>query len=317
MLDQLPVLGLGVSLSLGEKPSPLSLYQQADNANRPQFIEYAGLCDVNIVLEQLTPLLAEKIPLLFHPSFINFCGSFKNNSQWLDVADQHIKTVKSPWFAQDCAYCFFSQQQNYSSQLAYFIPPILNAASLAQAVERVKEVKQHIDTPVLIEPPPVTFVVGRMPVFEFFGQLAVQADCGLLLDMGHLVSYEMATGKKVMTDIHQLPLERVIELHIAGGKLMRGDESSVAPVIDDPMAQNVNKPIYIDAHENSVLDEVWAMFELMLPRLPNVKAVCFECEGIEETEVFEVLARIKALIITYSASPELVQYLSIRRSSAS
>ena len=49
----LPVLGLGVSLSLGEKPSPLSLYENTQYAFQPQFIEYAGLCDVNLLQEQL------------------------------------------------------------------------------------------------------------------------------------------------------------------------------------------------------------------------------------------------------------------------
>ena len=292
--SQFPVLGLGVSLSLGEEPSPLSLFQNTQYDVRPQFIEYAGLCDSELIKEHINPLLSAQVPLLFHPSFINFCGSFKNDDKWLATANEHIKAIQSPWFAQDCAYCFFSEGQGYSSQFAYFIPPILNAASLACAVQRVNEVQALIPTPILIEPPPVTFVVGNMPVFEFFGKLAQQSNCGLLLDMGHLVSYEMATGVQVLHSIECLPVERVIELHIAGGKLL-----------------NDSSPVYIDAHEENILDEVWHMFDSLLPLLPNVKAVCFECEGIDEAEVFSVLALIKKKIIQNSASPELVNSICI------
>ena len=289
----LPVLGLGVSLSLGEKPSPLSLYENMQHSPQPQFVEYAGLCDVNLLQSQLQPLQDAKIPLLFHPSFINFCGSLKNHSEWLNTAQEHMQAIQSPWFAQDCAYCFFSDNQGYSSQFAYFIPPILNSASLAQSVMRIHEVKAHIQAPVLIEPPPVTFVIGRMSVFDYFSQLSIEADCGLLLDMGHLVSYQLATGTSVLDDLHLLPVERVIELHIAGGRLINSDN-----------------PVYVDAHEEDVLDETWQMFDALLPHLPNIKAVCFECEGVAEEKVFSTLAIIKEKILTLSVNPELVDKVS-------
>lgn len=289
--DQLPVLGLGVSLSLGEKPSALSLFSNTQHPALPQFVEYAGLCDVSLLETQIKPLQQAQIPLLFHPSFINFCGSIENNISWLATANKHIQFIQSPWFAQDCAYCFFSEQQGYSSQYAYFIPPILNLKSLKYAVQRVKEVQIKISTPILIEPPPVTFVVGSMPVFEFFGQLAQQANCGLLLDMGHLVSYQMATGISVFDAIEHLPVERVIELHVAGGRLIHSGDA----------------PIYIDAHEYEVLDEVWEMFDEVLPLLPNLKAVCFECEGVDERQVFSVLNTMKEKIIQYAINPVLVK----------
>ena len=101
--------------------------------------------------------------MLYHPSYINFCGSFANDSAWLQTAAHHISTVQSAWFAQDCAYCFWQAGQSYSSQLGYFIPPILNEASLQLAVSRVQEVQAFMPVPVAIEPPPMTFVVGTMP----------------------------------------------------------------------------------------------------------------------------------------------------------
>ena len=296
IIKNLPVLGLGASLSLSEQPEPLQLCQpqfdhdQADNIFRPQFVEYAGLCDFSRIKNDLEPLLEANIQTLFHPSFINFCGSFENSQVWLDLANQHIAAVKSPWFAQDCAYCFWQEAYGYSSQFGFFMPPILNAASLEKAIERVKEVQAVINVPLAIEPPPVTFSIGQMPMLEFFTRLSLEADCALLLDVGHLVSYQMATGQNIIETLDKLPLDRVIEVHIAGGEVSTIEQG----------------PIYIDAHHKPIQRESWAMLKALLPLLPNLKAVCFECEGIDSATVFAQLSMIKDKLTALSINPDLV-----------
>lgn len=287
MFDHLPVLGVGVSLSLSAQPDPVALVQEAGG---PRFVEYAGQAEVERVLPEVERIRAAGVSVLFHPSYINFCGTFENSSPWLAETARHIDAVGSPWFAQDCAYCFWQEGHGYSTQLGYFLPPILNEASLQQAIARVREVKAAVPVTVAIEPPPMTFVVGHMPLFTFFGRLAHEADCALLLDMGHLVSWEMASGQRVLDAIADLPCDRVIEVHIAGGKLRQTDEG----------------PVYVDMHESTILDEVWAMLEVMLPLLPNVKALCYECEGMDHDTVMAGLQRLRGLVREHSASPALV-----------
>lgn len=291
MFDRLPILGVGASLSLSAKPDPVAL---ANSVGGPDFVEYAGAVEVDSVISEVRRIHAASIPVLFHPSYINFCGSFANDSVWLEETARHIKSVNSPWFAQDCAYCFWQQGAGYSSQLGYFIPPILNQNSLNLAIKRVKEVQAVSPVTVVVEPPPVTFVVGTMPVLRFFGELSRATDCAILLDMGHLVSYEMASGRGILEAIDELPCERVIEVHIAGGRLTSG-KSAV--------------PIYVDAHECDILGETWRMFDTMLPRLNNVKAVCYECEGVDEQVVLATLKKIRQLIKAKSSSHRLREHL--------
>lgn len=285
-LQNLPTLGIGVSLSLSAEPDPVALVQQL---NGPRFVEYAGLVDVERVLSEVQRVRAAGATVLFHPSYINFCGSFANCLEWLDATARHITAVGSPWFAQDCAYCFWGDVAGYSSQLGYFIPPILNDASLKQAIVRVQEVQARMPVPVAIEPPPMSFAVGNMPLFSFFGELSNATGCALLLDMGHLVSYEMASGCRVLDAIADLPCERVIEVHIAGGKLKQAQDG----------------PIYIDAHEADVLDATWQMLERLLPVLPNVKALCYECEGVDAETVKKTLVRLRQLVQTHSVCDAL------------
>jgi uncharacterized protein (UPF0276 family) len=150
-INQLPTLGVGASLSLSAKPDPVSLVQ---NSQGPGFVEYAGMADVDDVIDEIDRIKSTGVPVLFHPSYINFCGSFSNSNHWLKATADQIKKVGSPWFAQDCAYCFWGQGPGYSSQFGYFIPPILNKASLKRAIERVREVQAMVPVTVAIEPPP-------------------------------------------------------------------------------------------------------------------------------------------------------------------
>ncbi len=282
----LPTLGIGASLSLSSAPDPVSLVKAKGG---PSFVEYASLVDVDAIIDEIDRIRATGTPVLYHPSYINFCGSYPNSTTWLAETARHIATVGSAWFAQDVAYCFWATGAAYSTSLGYFIPPVFNQASLAKAIARVKEVQSIVPVPVAVEPPPLTFFAGSMPLFAFFGELAAQTDCAILLDMGHLVSYEMASGHKVADAIDQLPVERVIEIHIAGGRLQ----------------ETVDGPIYVDAHECTILEQTWQMLAAMLPVLPNVKAVCYECEGVQKSRVLPTLQRIRTLVRDKSASDAL------------
>jgi len=290
IFEELPALGVGASLSLSSDPDPVSLVRAKGG---PSFVEYSGLIDVDEVIDEVEKIRAAGASILFHPSYINFCGSYPNSDAWLEATAKHIDAVASPWFAQDCAYCFWEEGPGYSTQLGYFIPPIFNQNSLSLAVERVKEVQAKVPVPVAIEPPPVVFIAGSMPLFSFFGSLSKQTDSAILLDMGHLVSYEMASGRKVLDAIDELPCERVVEVHIAGGRLNEGETG----------------PIYVDAHECAIVEQTWQMFEAMLPLLPNVKAVCYECEGVNESSVLSTLKRLRKIVRGKSICKSLVATL--------
>ena len=297
LFQQLPSLGIGASLSLSSEPDPVELVRQPGG---PSFIEYAGLVDVDAVIEEVLRIQEAGAELLFHPAYINFCGSFPNSTSWLEETARHIQRINSPWFAQDLAYCFWQQGHGYSTQLGYFLPPLFNRETLKTAITRIREVQAIVPVPVAIEPPPMTFFAGSMPLLGFFGELAEATNCALLLDMGHLVSYEMASGNLITNELHLLNRERVIEVHIAGGRLETGDPE--------------REPIYIDAHDQPILDQSWQMFDQLLPTLPNLKAVCFECEGSDSKTVLHTLETITQRVEELSCSQSLLNRLRANRS---
>lgn len=283
-VTKLPLLGVGASLSLEAMPDPAQLVRARGG---PRFIEYAGRAPVGHVAAKVDEIRTHA-PVLFHPSYMHFCGTRPNETAWMKETADHVAAVGSPWFAQDCAMCF-SHEQTYSTSLGYFVPPILSEASLAVAEQRVREVQAQVPVPIALEPPPTTFVVGRMHPMAFFGGLAERTDAALLLDAGHLVSWAMVTGLSTEALLEPLPFDRVVEVHVAGGRIDGGGAEVV----------------YVDAHDRAILDETWAMFDAVLARAKNLRAVCFECEGTSADEVLRVLARVRAHVVEHSCSEEL------------
>jgi len=47
----------------------------------------------------------------------------------------------------------------------------------------------------------------------------------------------------------------------------------------------------------------------MLPELPNVKAVCYECEGVNENTVLTTLKKIRQIVKKHSVSQSLLSSL--------
>ena len=82
----------------------------------------------------------------------------------------------------------------------------------------------------------------------------------VVLDPCEAVGRALAAAGDV--DLDGFPLERVVEIHVAGGSERTTD--GFAWVEDD--------------HTPIVLADTWTIVEHVIPRAANLKAVVFECE---------------------------------------
>src|SRR3546814_3270109 len=88
---------------------------------------------------------------------------------------------------------------------------------------------------------------------EFIAEIAERADCGILLDMHNLWCNQLNGRQPVDDVLATLPLERVWEIHLAGGDAVAG--------------------YWLDAHSGLVPDPLMELCRTWFPRLPNLKAV--------------------------------------------
>ena len=93
-------------------------------------------------------------------------------------------------------------------------------------------------------------------------RLCEEADTGLLLDCAHLAIYQRMLGNAALDGLARFPLERVVEMHVAGGTEREVDG---LPFVDDD-------------HGTDILPDTWEIVEFVATRAPNLKAVVFECE---------------------------------------
>src|SRR5262249_12654603 len=102
---------------------------------------------------------------------------------------------------------------------------------------------------------------------------------GLLLDCAHLAIFQRARGLSPTTALDGFPLDRVVELHVAGGAEIDVD----------------GYPLVDDAHGPEPLPDTWQIVEAVLPRAKGLRAIVFECERNAAADVVAGFERLNRL----------------------
>jgi uncharacterized protein (UPF0276 family) len=121
----------------------------------------------------------------------------------------------------------------------------------------------RIGRPLLVENLFYNFTLpmpGSMPEPVFIGELLKDTEFGLLLDVTNVYLNSLNQGFDPYAWLDQAPLERAVEIHIAGGE----------QVTTGPRAGE-----WSDTHSRPVPDAVWRMLEYVLARAP-VKGILLE-----------------------------------------
>lgn len=260
-VQDLPRLGLGVSTEYGA-------FGHADTLDPVQLLEhdprFAGFVEIGVeVARGLDPptlaWLARGGSTTFHFLDVNLDEPDDFDPVWLDRLRRLVAQVRPAWLCGDAGLWHFGRRERGHMLL---LPPILGddaATAMAQGIVRLREETAH---EVLPENPPGSVYLGDLHLLEYFARVCERADTGMLLDVAHLAIYQRALGHEPLDGLADFPLERVVEVHVAGG-----------------IERSHDGMVWIeDAHAPVVLDDTWRILESLLPRLPNLRAVVFECE---------------------------------------
>ncbi|MEU2246984.1 DUF692 family multinuclear iron-containing protein [Streptomyces sp. NPDC019224] len=124
-----------------------------------------------------------------------------------------VELAEAPWVTEDLGVWLMSERHVYP----YFMPFPVTDATLAVAVDNVRHIHEHLGVPFNAEFPPMTMVTGAMHAFDFFHALVTETGAGMCLDIGHVLSYQIARGASPTSDFHRLPWDHITEIHVAGG----------------------------------------------------------------------------------------------------
>jgi uncharacterized protein (UPF0276 family) len=231
---QLPQLGFGVGLR--------SVHYEHILAERPRVGWFEVLSD-NYLHTKGRPLVyLDRIAALY-PVALHGVGLSIGSTDPLDFAYlAELKALRdrigAHWVSDHI--CWTGVHGRYGHDL-YPIP--FTEEALRHVARRVCQVQDYLEAPLVLENPStyLEFQGSTLGEAEFIAALLEESDAGLLLDVNNVYVNARNHGFDARAYLKQLPLERVVQLHVAGHSQADG--------------------YLADTHSAPVADEVWALLE--------------------------------------------------------
>ncbi|MBM4380243.1 MAG: DUF692 family protein, partial [Deltaproteobacteria bacterium] len=268
-------LGLTTNLHPAVPPDPWAL--AAVTPGLVDFVEYSAplsLEEARTASTLFGRVERAELPVLFHPVHLNLDGPELEPVETLRALDAHARAVGSPWVGNDVGW-WHGRGTPFSGY--HFLSPTLDARSLERCVAHALHVQAHLSVPLYVENPVINARRGGMHVLDFMAGLHARTGFGLILDLGHLFSHQLARGLPLESGLEGFPLEAVREVHLAGGVV----------------AQHGGRHTYFDDHTQPVREELFTLLESLLPRLPDLQAVTLELDGHADGLARRVAQRVR------------------------
>jgi uncharacterized protein len=180
-------------------------------------------------------------------------GTVRPAAPEMEVLRHWIERLGSPWWSDHLS---FNRTPEFST--GFFLPPLQTTGGVEALASGIRALRSAVPLPLALETG-VNYLhrrPGELPDGEFVARTVEAADCGLLLDL-HNVFTNARNGRQAVEEyLAQIPLERVWEMHLAGGVWHEG--------------------YWLDAHSGPIPDELFRIAEQLVPMLPNLRAIIFE-----------------------------------------
>lgn len=255
----LPHLGLGISTEYGAGDARGALDpRELQRRGWSRFLE-VGVETTKGLDAHARAWAAAGLPTTYHFLDVNLDEPEDFDAAWLDEVREGIEVLSPAWLCGDAGLWHFGPRDRGHMLL---LPPVLTDAHASELAEGIVRLRDEVGLEVLPENPPGHFFLGDLDLLGFFARVCERADTGLVLDCAHLAMFQRWAGLGATDGLDDFPLDRVVELHVAGGTAQ--EHEGFGFVEDD--------------HGGQVLAETWAIVERVVAGAENLKAVVVECE---------------------------------------
>jgi uncharacterized protein (UPF0276 family) len=273
----LPRLGVGISSEWGSAEGGIDAVELL--AARPgtiDFLEYG--CDLARGLDDhARRWAATGRPATYHFLDLNLEDPTDADAAWLADTGALARELGAAWLCGDGGLWHFGARDRGHQTL---MPPILCRESADAMADAIGRVQDATGMAVLPENPPATVYVGDLHILDYFARVSERAGCGLLLDCAHLAIFQRTRGLPPLAALDGFPMDRVIEMHVAGGTEETTPEGFT----------------YVeDDHVPEPLPDTWEIYRHVAAHAPNLKAVVYECERNEAGGVLDNFAKIRGI----------------------
>lgn len=273
----LPTLGLGISTEFGAGRTGLDVHALA--ASRPALVRFleVGADLERGVDEDARAWAAAGRPTTYHFLDANLEEPEDLDEAWVRDTRELARELGAAWLCGDAGLWHVGPRERGHGVL---MPPVLELDSARAMADAVRALREQSGFEVLPENPPAHLYLGRMHLCDYYAEVAERSDCGLLFDLAHLAVHQIVRGFELLDGLDGFPCERIVELHLAGGRRFELEGRSFVE----------------DDHGVELLPETWRLFEAVLERATNLKAVVLECERNRAAQVLPLFERVAALL---------------------
>lgn len=204
--------------------------------------------------ESLLADARSRFPLVTHGLTMGFGSVEPYDREYLRALRAMLADLGAAWHSDHL--CFGGIDGVYAHDL---LPVPLNAESVQTAVDRIREAQDALGIDVAVEH--ISFYVrppgSDMQESDHLNEILARANAKLLLDVNNVFVNAQNHGFDARSFIDRMPLERVVQLHIAGHHV-RADG------------------LRIDTHAEPICEATFALFEYTMRKLARPIGVLLE-----------------------------------------
>lgn len=198
--------------------------------------------------------LAGMYPSLLHSVSVSPCStSYPLRGEAVKAANTLREAIDPAWIGDHMSY-----SGNETINAMQLLPPYRDDHTVATLKQNVRALRADSGLPVVIEYIAALDDPGGSLSETDVLTAACSAGAGLLLDIHNVVANRNNFGIDPQEVLEKLPLENVIQVHLAGGRWSNGR--------------------YVDSHDAPIDEEVWELYENLLERV-KPRAVIIERDG--------------------------------------
>jgi len=191
----------------------------------------------------------ERYPIVTHGLTMSLGGTDALDAEYLRELAAFVKDCGSPWHSDHL--CVGSARGRMLHDL---LPIAFKERAVAHVADRIKRAQDALGVPLAVENISFYLHPGKreMSEAELIAKVCDRADCGLMLDVNNAYVNATNFGFDVDEWMRTVPLDRVVQMHVAGHEVF-ADEGDAGTLV-------------LDTHGADVCDPVLALLERVLAK---------------------------------------------------
>jgi uncharacterized protein (UPF0276 family) len=211
------------------------------------------------LLEEALAWCADR-PLVVHGLGLSIGSASGWNEAYLRILDSFHQRRRFAWHSEHLGFMLTARPDGTPLHTGVPLPLPFTEESLDLLVPRARALSERYEVPFLLENltyylPDLLSDGGRDEV-AFLNDLTERSGCGLLLDLYNFHCNAVNFGFDARQALDRLRLDRVVEVHLAGGVTHDG--------------------FLVDVHSDIIPEPVWDLVDWLAPHLSHLSGITYE-----------------------------------------